>query len=162
MAIRRQDGKTGPVGKNRKGKDAKTMNRIISDTREQKAYRFPGATRTALETGDYSIEGLENKVAVERKTRNDLLSCIGTERDRFTRELERLSKFDLAVIMIECNFRDMLNLPNWSELHKSQVFGSILSWIPKYGVVFFFAGSRKMGERATKKILEKYKKYEKK
>lgn len=138
----------------------KATTRIITDTREQKAYKFPESTERALDTGDYSLEGLEDRVAVERKTRNDLLGCIGQERERFERELERLSSFDLAVIMVEANFRDMLNLPNWSELTKSQVFGSLLSWIPKYGVVFFFAGSRKVGQKATKKILEKFQKYE--
>ncbi len=140
--------------------ETETRTPIISDTREQQPYKFPEATEDALETGDYSIRGLEDQVAVERKTRNDLLGCIGQDRERFERELERLSEFDLAVVMVECNFRDMLNLPTWSELHEPQVFGSILSWTAKYGVVFFFAGSRKVGEKATEKILEKFQKYE--
>ena len=140
--------------------DTATETKILTDTREQLPYDFEGATETALKTGDYSVEGLENQVAVERKTRNDLLSCIGQERERFERELERLSEFDLAVVMVEANFRDMLNLPEWSELTPSQVGGSILAWIAKYQVVFFFAGSRKVGERATQKILKKFQKYE--
>lgn len=135
-----------------------TATKLI-DSREKLPYDLPG-DEVALETGDYTIRGCEDQITLERKTRNDLLGCIGQERERFERELKRLSKFDLAVIMVECNFRDMLNLPEWSELHKSQVFGSIMAWISKYKIVFFFAGSRNIGERATKKILEKFKKYE--
>lgn len=138
---------------------AKVHTPILIDSREQKPYQIPGQM-VALDTGDYSLEGYEDQIAIERKTRNDMLGCIGQERERFTRELERLSDFDLAVIILECNFEDMLNLPDWSELQQAHVFGSILSWIPKYDVVFFFAGDRRTGQRATKKILEKFQKYE--
>ena len=43
-----------------------------------------------LDTGDYSLKGLEHLVAVERKGLSDLLACIGTGRHRFERELQRL------------------------------------------------------------------------
>ena len=65
---------------------------VLIDRREQHAWRFenlPSELGT-LDTGDYSVRGLEHLVAVERKTLDDLLGCCGRERDRFKRELARL------------------------------------------------------------------------
>ena len=43
------------------------MWRIIVDTREQSGYSFSVPTvRRKLEAGDYSVKGLEERVAVER------------------------------------------------------------------------------------------------
>ena len=50
---------------------------IIVDLRERRPYRFHGAITKALSTGDYSILGLENCIALERKSLPDLLSVIG-------------------------------------------------------------------------------------
>ncbi|WP_241160230.1 hypothetical protein [Desulfovibrio sp. ZJ369] len=43
----------------------------------------------SLTVGDYSLEGLTDKVAVERKELPDLVQCLGRERERFERELQR-------------------------------------------------------------------------
>ena len=71
---------------------------VAVDTREQKPYRFPHSEVKTLATGDYSIVGLEDQVAIERKSKEDAYSSLGQGRDRFERELERLSKFDYAAI----------------------------------------------------------------
>ena len=43
-----------------------------------------------LTTGDYSVKGLESIVAIERKSLSDLLSCIGTSRERFDKEIHAI------------------------------------------------------------------------
>lgn len=66
---------------------------IVVDTREQTPLvftRFPIVAGT-LYSGDYSVAGLEDLFAVERKSIPDLVSCCtGTNRERFERELHRL------------------------------------------------------------------------
>ncbi len=66
---------------------------ILIDTREQAPFAFPGMSTEAatLRAGDYSAHGLENEVAVERKSLPDLVACIGRERERFKAELVRLA-----------------------------------------------------------------------
>ena len=56
--------------------------KIVIDTREQAPFPFSGeqyrGTETAfgtLDTGDYSLAGLTDKVAVERKSLPDLVAC---------------------------------------------------------------------------------------
>ena len=75
----------------------------IVDTREQmplslEPLRVEFAT---LPTGDYSLKGLENIVAVERKGLGDLLSCVGVERKRFDREVKRLLAYPVRCLVIE-------------------------------------------------------------
>ena len=65
--------------------------KIIIDTREQAPFAFRHERMDAttepgtLAVGDYSLAGLEDRVAVERKSLPDLVMCLGRERERFER-----------------------------------------------------------------------------
>ena len=52
------------------------MNMIIKiDTREQTPYEFKNPSEVGtIPIGDYSISGLENHIAIERKKINDLIN----------------------------------------------------------------------------------------
>jgi hypothetical protein len=45
--------------------------------------------RGTLETGDIALAVLPDGAVAERKTPSDMVSCIGSERERFERELKR-------------------------------------------------------------------------
>lgn len=47
-------------------------------------------TTGTLRTGDYSVSGLVDQVAVERKSEADYLACVGVERERFDAAVQRL------------------------------------------------------------------------
>ena len=75
---------------------------IIIDTREQRPLAFenlPTITRT-LQSGDYSIVGLESDFAIERKSIGDLCQSVTRGRERFERELHRLRGFSFARVLI--------------------------------------------------------------
>jgi len=62
--------------------------KITQDTREQTPFTFDGYTceiqTGTLPTGDYSLAGLVDRCAVERKSLDDLLGCLmGSGRERF-------------------------------------------------------------------------------
>jgi DNA excision repair protein ERCC-4 len=76
---------------------------IVVDIREQTPLPFsrlktqPGK----LVSGDYSVVGLEELFAVERKTVADLVGCcMGASRERFERELHRLRGFRFKRLLI--------------------------------------------------------------
>jgi DNA excision repair protein ERCC-4 len=75
----------------------------VIDTRERHPLDLaPLRTITAtLTTGDYSIQGLESIVAIERKELGDLLSCVGVEHERFEREVQRLLAYPVRCIVVE-------------------------------------------------------------
>lgn len=64
----------------------------IIDSREQTPLdsSLLQTTTGTLATADYTIRGLEHVVAVERKSLSDLVGCVGSDRGRFERELQRM------------------------------------------------------------------------
>lgn len=75
--------------------------RIIVDSRDQTPLRFSFPTTTGgLQTGDYTLEGLEEDIAIERKTVADLAGSLSSGRERFSREIHRLRGFRFARLLI--------------------------------------------------------------
>jgi ERCC4-type nuclease len=119
---------------------------IIVDTREQEPYSFDprlaGAVRRALPAGDYSIEGLEGIVAVERKTLDDFVSTVIHSRSRFREELRKLGGYRVACVVVEAGLQDVLQKRYRGETHPNAVLGSTLSIILDFRVPVFFCGNR--------------------
>ena len=126
--------------------------RIKVDSREQKAYDFLSqagdieVTVGTLNVGDYSIEGLEDVVALERKSLPDLIMCLGTERARFEREMLRARGMESFAVVVEANWQDMLDGKYRSAMHPAAAAASIQAFSSRYRIPFFFTGSRKNGE----------------
>ena len=116
---------------------------IVVDTRESLPLGFPGSTRKTLATGDYSVLGMETRVAIERKTLGDFYACVGRERARFERELERLAGMVYPAVVIEASLSDVLHGHTFSRVHPMSAIGSILGWSVKYRLPFFLAEDRR-------------------
>jgi ERCC4-type nuclease len=119
---------------------------IIIDTREQEPYSFDprlaAAARRALPAGDYSVEGMETMVAVERKTLDDFVSTVIHGRTRFHEELRKLSGYRAACVVVEAGLTDILQKRYQGGAHQYAVLGSALSIILDFGIPVFFCGSR--------------------
>jgi len=129
---------------------------VVVDTREQKPYRFPRSVTQMLQTGDYSIQGFEDQVTIERKTKQDAYSSLGGGRARFQREMERLADFDYAAVVIETSLPDFLTPPPFSRLNPNSAICTLLAWSVRYGVHVFFAGDRANGNNVARQLLTKY------
>ena len=112
----------------------------ICDTREQTPLDLSPikTARGTLTTGDYSVAGLENIIAVERKSLDDLLGCIGRERERFDREMHRIVAYPCRMLVIEATWLDICAGTWRSKVHPNAVRGSILGWMAA-GMPIFFA-----------------------
>lgn len=132
---------------------------VIVDSREQKPYRFERMAVAALPTGDYSIQGLEGEVAIERKSRQDAYASLGSGRARFKRELERLSRLNYAAIVVESSLPEFLRPPPFTRMNPKAAVNSLIAWSVKYRVCVFFAGDRVHAQALTRRLLEKYWKY---
>jgi ERCC4-type nuclease len=76
---------------------------IVVDSREQEPLVFTRlqAVTDTLYSGDYSILGLENTFAVERKSLDDLANCcLSSSRNRFEHELCRLRGFRFKRLLV--------------------------------------------------------------
>ena len=132
---------------------------VAVDTREQLPYDFPRSEVRTLKTGDYSIVDLEDRICIERKSKEDLFGSVGQGRDRFQRELERMSKFDFAAIVVECSLPDLLIPPAHSEMNPRAVVATLFAWAVRYRVTPFLAGDRLHGNALTLRLLEYYLRY---
>lgn len=146
---------------------------VVIDTREKTPFSFGGlrtdakdgkrplAVRTVvrgLPTGDYSVEGLESQVAVERKSLADLYSTLSQGRERFERELERLDAMEYAAVVIESNWQTILTQPpSYSKLPPKNVFRSIIAFQQRYKKIHWWpADGRRLAEIITLRVLERF------
>lgn len=124
--------------------------KIIIDTREQRPFDFSafGAeTMTGnLPTGDYSIAGMENLVSVERKELSDMLNCLGSERERFFRELDRLRGYEAAAIVIESPLAAIMAGRYRSRITPQSAIQSLIAIQAQYRLPVFFAKDRTEAE----------------
>ena len=132
---------------------------IVVDTREQKPF-FKNATYKGLKTGDYSILGLEDKIAIERKSPGDLFGTLGGGHKRFKKELERAKKLDYFAIIIEGSYSKILTKDFEGSYHnkmRGYVITSILFTLHvKYNINVFFAINRNESKKIIKEIFKAY------
>lgn len=146
---------------------------MVIDTREQLPYDFDDVVIGAgkdrrllalnkvvrkLDSGDYSIKGLENKVAIERKSKEDCYGTIGKGRQRFIRELERLNEMDFAAVVVESEWLDLIrNPPPRTEMTPASVNGSIVAFQQRFpGVHWWFLPGRYVASKQCWKILDRF------
>ena len=133
---------------------------IVVDTREQTPWEFPApeytTVRRALEAGDYSLDGHEAEVAIERKSLDDYVQTIIHNRDRFERELVKLEPLKLRAVIVEASFRDLEGHCYRSLAHPSSVFGLTVAIIVDHGVPVFFAEDVAIASRLGARMLRRY------
>ena len=137
--------------------------KIICDSREQLPFAFTHEKYSGVEVapgtlsvGDYSLSGLADKVAVERKSLPDLLACLGKERERFERELLRAAALDAFAVVVEASWQDLAGGAYRSQLNPHSACQSILAFTVRYRVPFLFAGSRAGAEYCCWGFLRQY------
>lgn len=134
--------------------------KIVIDSREQAPFPFTGyeaeVSTGTLTAGDYSLDGLTSLVAVERKSLPDLVACLGRERDRFERELERLRGFEAAALAVESPLSDLVTGNYRSALDPTAAYESVVAFMCRYRITFYFAKDRRGAERFTFSFLRHY------
>jgi len=116
---------------------------ILIDSREQTPFSFGPEwkiKRSNLVTGDYTISGLSELISIERKSLQDLVGCVGGNRERFKKELHRLQAYPCRAVIIECELADIYSGNYRGKVKPASVAGSLASWGIRYKVPFVFAG----------------------
>jgi DNA excision repair protein ERCC-4 len=131
--------------------------KILIDSREQLPYRFdtPSVVGT-IPTGDYSIEGLEDRIAVERKEINDLVQCLSKHRERFEKELQRGRGLHYFAVVIEGSLADITNGRYRSLMKAQAALQSLIAFSIRYRLPIWFCGTRQEAQQVTESLLIKY------
>lgn len=134
---------------------------VLVDTREQQPFALAanhpnwigGEQRATLKTGDYTVEGMEGLLALERKNLADLVACIVTYRRRFLAGCERLAAFRWKAILVEASYEDLkrdcaeFGIP--SAVHPNAVCGTLDAIEAKFGLPVIYASTHR--ELATER-----------
>jgi len=130
---------------------------IKTDTREQLPYKFETLSEIGtVRVGDYSISGLEDCIAIERKELNDLIGCLTTGRERFKKELYKGKALDYFALVVEASLADIVNGRYRSDMNPKSAIQSLLAFSVRYKLPIFFAENREYGARVTESLLCKY------
>lgn len=140
--------------------NAKIPLQIIRDTREQDGFSFVGfpctVTPGTLATADYSLVGFTDRIGIERKSMQDLIHCLGPDRERFTRELSRLRGFDAACIIVD-QPQSVLRLGHYrSAMPAESAWQSVIAFSMRFRVPFWFCDSRADAERVAYDFLRHF------
>jgi hypothetical protein len=112
---------------------------VLIDSREQQPWPLHanhpnwigGERRATLKYGDYSVEGMESLLGLERKSLADIVSCTVTSRSRFLASCKRLAKLRWKAILIEATYEDIKR--GW-DVHPNSVCGFLDAIEAKFGI----------------------------
>lgn len=143
---------------------------IVVDTREQKPWQFSTQAKInhKLDTGDYSIEGYQNLLAIERK-RNVAEFANNITEKRFIDVIDRLSKIKHSYILFEFDMEDVMRYPIGSDIPKrlwdkirispSYILKHIIDLQVDHNIKILFCGDSENAEKVALSIMRKvYKK----
>lgn len=137
------------------------------DTREQLPYDFASVKNpilpfsvigATLETGDYTAIGHEAELCVERKSKADAFKSFGDDRERFEREIVRMSAYRFAAVIIEAEWSEIFTEPprHSQRMRPKTILASALAWSQRYGVHFYAVPGRGFAEQLTYRIIERW------
>jgi ERCC4-type nuclease len=117
--------------------------------------------RATLKTGDYSVEGMEDLLTLERKSLADIVNCTNVSRERFIAGCARMAKFRWKAILIEATYEDIKR--GWdtdeiqSDVHPNSVCGLLDAVEAKFGIAVLLASRHR--ELATERAASWLSKY---
>ena len=140
---------------------------VIVDTREQTPFsfvRFPNwiaeEKRKALRVGDYTVEGMEKLLILERKTLTDLITTVMQNRVRFFDMCEKMTKFRWRALIVEASYEDVKTVYGEelnTRAHPNAVSGSLDALEAKFGIpVIYTSRNRPLAEEKAASWLSKH------
>ncbi len=130
---------------------------IFVDSKEQDEYSFNlskvNVKRKSLKTGDYSLEGFEELVSVERKNPDDFVKTLIPPKKRFQKELQRLTVMPYSCIVVETNLEDIILGKYQSNANPLSVFNMANSIITDWKIPIYYCSTRQIACRFTEEYL---------
>jgi ERCC4-type nuclease len=103
--------------------------------------------RDTVPVGDYTVHGMEELVAIERKGVSDFFTYIGKDADKTLAKLDKLKAMKFKAIVIEADEDDLYYPSIPTTLTKEHVRGRLVSFRVKYGIHVYISRDRADLER---------------
>lgn len=142
---------------------------ILVDTREQQPWDFGfhgiASKSQKLDTGDYTLEGTDKLICIERKkTTGELALNLGQKKKAFDAEMERMSEFKFKYLLFEFSMSDMLVFPKNSgipsnlmknvRINSKYMLKCLEEYQNKYEIEIIYANNRDSAINFTVELLK--------
>jgi len=114
------------------------MVKIVIDTREQDPLPVRNAEKGTCFTGDYSVKGLEDYIAIERKSIPDLVSSVTHGRKRFENECRRMKGLLFRRLVIIGTEQDIWKHNYRSKTNPKSVIHTLEAWEVRFDLPYVF------------------------
>lgn len=145
---------------------------LIVDVHEKKPWIFTpdevmiNIKHEKLKTGDYSIEGFEDEVCVERKNGvAELAMWLGRNKRICNEQLTRMKHMKYKMLIVECPWNYLLTWPQSSKLPPDKMatiqisshflMARIYDIMDLYGIPVFFADNRIYAQHTAEYFLKR-------
>jgi ERCC4-type nuclease len=125
----------------------------VVDTRERNRLDFSrfegwfaGVETRALELGDYSIAGLEDRCVVERKDLPDLICSFTAERPVFVHRLRLMSEYSHRLLVITTALSQVKSLQPYGGGSPNRLTQSPIAVLAGLKIPFLCTESHELGE----------------
>jgi ERCC4-type nuclease len=138
---------------------------VLVDTREKSPFefrRFPNwiaeEKRQKLNIGDYSVEGMEDSLSLERKTLSDLITTLIQQRPRFFKLCEKMSQYRWRALFIQASYEDVKSpYGEYTYAHPNAVSGTLDALEARYGIpVIYTSRYKELAEEKAASWLSKH------
>ena len=133
---------------------------VLVDTREQTPFdfsRFSGwfarVEKKALKVGDYTIAGLENVCAVERKDLADLIHSFTMDRPAFINRLRFLSCLPHRLLVISAALSQVKSPYAYSNINPNRILQSLIAVLAGLNIPFLCTETHELGEEVVASYL---------
>lgn len=125
---------------------------LVIDTREQKPLFDPPPDdltiiHKKLDHGDYSINGFEKYVAIERKRMSDLMTYVCRDKDKTAEKLYAMRDIEFKALVVEESWDDLFLPKNYSQVPIEFIRQALVSFNIRYGLHIFVHPYRSAVER---------------
>lgn len=140
---------------------------VIVDSHEQIPFdfsEFPNwieeSKRQKLKVGDYSVQGMEDLLVIERKSLSDLITTLMQHRSRFFKLCEKMTKYRWRALFVEASYEDIKS-PYDEDLntlaHPNAVSGTLDALEARYGIpIIYTSRYRPLAEEKAASWLSKH------
>ena len=132
----------------------------IVDTREQNPLsfrRFRGwfskIERRALRHGDYSVAGMEDVCAVERKDLADLIQSFTTNRSVFINRLKRMSEMPHSLLVVTASLTEIKSEYAYRAANPNRITQSLIAVLTGLRLPFICTETHQLGEEIVASYL---------
>jgi ERCC4-type nuclease len=120
---------------------------VLIDSRERYPFnfnRFPNwiadQKKQKLNVGDYSVQGMEDLLTIERKSLSDLITTLMQQRPRFFRLCEKMTEYRWRALFVEASYEEIKSpYGEYTLAHPNAVSGTLDALEAKFGIPVVYA-----------------------